>query len=133
MLNSSSFYLVNVRPKSKQQSRLCGHLCLPRGNYGIVHRFGCLVNEAEYTKGVHFNKLVILGLVMAAVAGVVLWYSAGLSVTQHLAPASKPITAGGREVPAGSAERAKAAGYYCPSWDARPGQVTSFICVKLDK
>jgi hypothetical protein len=46
---------------------------------------------------------------------------------------SKPVTAGGVPVPSDSQIKAKAKGYYCPSWDAKPGQVASTICIPLDK
>jgi hypothetical protein len=46
---------------------------------------------------------------------------------------NKPVTAGGKPIPADSAERAKSLGYYCPSWDAQAGAVTSSVCIKLDK
>ena len=48
-------------------------------------------------------------------------------------PVSKPLTAGGIPVPVKSRNQALKAGYYCPSWDATPGQVASTICIPLDK
>jgi len=45
-----------------------------------------------------------------------------------------PIQTGGHplsSVPAQSQQRAKAAGYYCPSWDASPGQVSPSICYPI--
>jgi flagellar basal body-associated protein FliL len=46
---------------------------------------------------------------------------------------SQPLTAGGVVVPAYLQTRAKKVGYYCPSWAAKPGQVSTTICMPLDQ
>ena len=46
----------------------------------------------------------------------------------------KTITyGGGFQMPAHSVDRAVKAGEYCPSWDAKPGQLAADICLPLDK
>ena len=47
--------------------------------------------------------------------------------------AAQKLTANGQVIPPDSVARAKAAGYYCPSWDTSAGSVASTICYKLDK
>jgi hypothetical protein len=44
----------------------------------------------------------------------------------------KTLTANGQTVPYRYAEKAKSLGYYCPSWDAKPGEIAPTICYKLD-
>ena len=34
-------------------------------------------------------------------------------------------------IPADSCNRAVQAGEYCPSWDAKPGQISSSFCIKI--
>ena len=46
---------------------------------------------------------------------------------------NKPLTAGGVTVPTYLQARARKMGYYCPSWAAKPGQVSTTICLPLDK
>lgn len=49
-------------------------------------------------------------------------------------PASDKATYNnGTPVPDDSQARAKTAGYYCPSWDAKPGEFTPNFCASLDK
>lgn len=45
----------------------------------------------------------------------------------------KTLTAGGIAIPAASQARAQAAGYYCPSWDVKPGQASPDYCTALDR
>jgi len=52
--------------------------------------------------------------------------------TSHAAAPNQTLTAGGEPVPTSEVARAKKAGYYCPSWDAQPGQVSSGVCLPLD-
>ena len=42
-------------------------------------------------------------------------------------------TVSGEIVPSKWIDKAKSLGYYCPSWDAKPGQIVSDICYKLSK
>ena len=42
-------------------------------------------------------------------------------------------TVSGQIVPSKWMDRAKSLGYYCPSWNAEPGQIVSDICYKLAK
>ena len=47
---------------------------------------------------------------------------------------TRPVTyAGGRSVPARSQAEAKRVGYYCPSWDPVPGEVSPYYCMSIDK
>lgn len=49
-------------------------------------------------------------------------------------PASDKATySNGTPVPDDSQTRAKAVNYYCPSWDAKPGELTPDFCASLDK
>lgn len=63
------------------------------------------------------------------------YHSSQPSSTNITQPTSPPTNSSGNHplssVPAGSRQRAKAAGYYCPSWDARPGQVSPSICYPI--
>lgn len=43
------------------------------------------------------------------------------------------LTAGGIAVPEVWQAKAQHLGYYCPSWAAKPGEVVSNVCLKLDK
>jgi len=68
----------------------------------------------------------------------VLWRSTKPTASQPITPtsapqSSQPVTAGGQPVPSAYQARAKAAGYYCPSWAAAPGTTASDICIPLDK
>ena len=42
-------------------------------------------------------------------------------------------TTTGLTVPANWVSKAKNLGYYCPSWNAKPGEIVSQICYKLAK
>lgn len=48
-------------------------------------------------------------------------------------PAKHSLTASGVEVPQQFVEKAESLGYYCPSWAAKPGEVASGVCLKLDR
>ena len=52
--------------------------------------------------------------------------------TTNTSSTTKPLTANGQPVPVQSVQRAKSAGYYCPSWDAKPGSIVPTVCYKLD-
>lgn len=93
---------------------------------------------------------VILILIILSVVGFGTWYvyqssQDGTNVHQKnpgtpqngspkSKPTVKPVTyQNGKVVPVSSQARAKVAGYYCPSWDAKPGENSTDICVSLDK
>lgn len=81
----------------------------------------------------HF--LLVLLFIVIVVAGVLL-YSDWLdskSPTPPKSTNSQPLRAGGIIVPAAFQSRALRLGYYCPSWDSSPGQITSDICLPLDR
>jgi hypothetical protein len=55
------------------------------------------------------------------------------SISQPNETMNKTMTAGGMKVPAAYQSKAMKLGYYCPSWDAKPGEISSEICIPLDK
>jgi hypothetical protein len=91
------------------------------------------------------KKTYLLALILIVCALVVLGVivfsskSKPKATSSHTStPISKPtttniLTAGGQPVPKAWQAKAKALGYYCPSWDAQPGQISSDICLPLDK
>ncbi|HET9721841.1 MAG TPA: hypothetical protein VFP32_02315 [Candidatus Saccharimonadales bacterium] len=92
-----------------------------------------VVNRAKYELGL----ALIAGLVTLIVT--ILWV---LLVAHHpdsSKPASRsastprPLTAGGQPVPAAWQTKARSLGYYCPSWNVKPGQLPSDVCMPLDK
>lgn len=101
----------------------------------------------------HLGFSNIEGLLIVVIVGIIGfsgWYvysadknanqaynSVSNSQPMHSSP-KKPTAGGvtyenGKLVPADSQARAKEAGYYCPSWDAKPGAASADFCVTLDK
>lgn len=82
--------------------------------------------------------IVIIILLTSLVAGIFLIYR--IHQNDYNSPklvlkpgVSHSITAGGVAVPTYLQARAIKAGYYCPSWAAKPGQVSTTICMPLDR
>lgn len=71
--------------------------------------------------------VVCLALIVAGLAG--------YATVSHLHHASQPPAAPAacslKNVPAQFCERAKKAGYYCPSWAAKPGEMAPDFCYKI--
>jgi Tfp pilus assembly protein PilV len=55
------------------------------------------------------------------------------STTNNKQQTLTTVKAGGMTVPTKWQAKAESLGYYCPSWDASPGQITSGVCYPLDK
>jgi hypothetical protein len=84
-----------------------------------------------------YASLIILGAVIIIVA-LILVGSPARNQTKHQtnnSSASKQssLTAGGVKVPMRLQARARAAGYYCLSWNTSPGTIEPDICMTLDK
>lgn len=56
----------------------------------------------------------------------------GTITTSATVPVTTATYDHGTPVPADSQARAKAADYYCPSWDPQPGRMMPDICSPLD-
>lgn len=52
---------------------------------------------------------------------------------QRMGAPAKPLSAGGQPVPPSLQQKARAKGYYCPSWNAQPGQAAPDVCYSLDR
>ena len=84
------------------------------------------------------KSAVIIGIVLIGAAiivvGLLIFRQNNSTKVQNTPPReSSSLTVGGEPVPAESQAEARRLGYYCPSWDAKPGQVAPDICLKLDK
>lgn len=77
----------------------------------------------------------IVGLIALVILAAVAWQV--VRAQDHKNPVrpstTPPLMAAGRPVPADSVKRAQSKGYYCPSWDAKPGQVVPEICYPLSR
>ncbi len=71
--------------------------------------------------------LVVVVLIVLIFEGYNLLQKKITQTTNYL----KTVT--GQIVPSKWIDKAKNLGYYCPSWDAKPGQIVSDICYKLAK
>lgn len=91
------------------------------------------------------KRVLIVTAAVAAVilAGAIIWWSNGHQAkpdAPQTTASAKPspqatttVTAGGQSVPEQFWSKARALGYYCPSWDAKPGEIASNACIKLDQ
>ena len=84
-----------------------------------------------------FSRLeVLLGLLVVLIIAGSIWIfylNRGLAketvINSQPAASSPACTIKG--VPASLCVKAKSLGYYCPSWDARPGQIVPDYCYKV--
>jgi hypothetical protein len=87
----------------------------------------------ELNKGMSKRKQAIAIIaVIVIVTGIIM--SITLSRTKNIRPArsgERALTAGGEQIPKQDQTRAKAAGYWCPSWDSK-GTAPDY-CLTLDK
>lgn len=91
------------------------------------------------------NKRLLIGAFVVLVilaSGLFVWHereskpmpspSQSVETQQKASTPASPVTAGGQPVPTSSQQKARAEGHYCPSWDAKPGQISPDICYSLD-
>lgn len=90
------------------------------------------------------NKRWIIGICSVIVLAVILilWHGhqqkpKANTSTRITTPATnmppKPLTAGGQPVPPSLQQKARTKGYYCSSWDTKPGQAAPDVCYSLDQ
>jgi len=87
--------------------------------------------------------LRIFALAVVILGGLVVFGSSHKATTQKsttrpttkasTSSSASTLTAGGQPVPAAYQAKAKALGYYCPSWDSTDAQAASTICLPSDK
>ena len=68
------------------------------------------------------------GLVILLIAAVIIAGTMTIFWKRYHASSSNKLL---QSIPVQSREKAKKAGYYCPSWDAQPGEIVSNICIKI--
>ncbi len=90
----------------------------------------------SYRAGFSVIEVLLILVVVIAVSGM------GWIMYTHIEASKNSTTTGGTSdsnqtscsingVPEQLCARAKQAGYYCPSWDTKPGQVAPEICFKV--